>query len=234
MSTPSAQCLSSMLPHLAHYSNRRQGRRREALLAAHVLQMALNWNMRNNRGFPAESMNWCRFTVQQTSVCRSSVTMTPPFRCSWRKTTKTSTERLTTRNLLLHVPVRVHSSSQAGKTARRQRNRTSLPGIKPQRRAASTVSSAASQAGQLAKHPPKDSRSAYHTKLRHTTKSPTDNSMVQCNASLLGRPVGPMSSKAYCRPYIWYVFCAMSVSWINCTVSVHSHLAHVRNSWLKT
>ena len=65
-------------------------------------------------------------------------------------------------------------------------------------------------------------------------KSLSDNSMVQCNASLLGRPVGPMSSKAYCRPYIWYVFCAMSVSWINFTVSVHSHLAHVRNSWLKT
>ena len=43
---------------------------------------------------------------------------------------------------------------------------------------------------------------------------------------------GLMFGKAHCKPYVWYAFSAMSVTWINCKAPGHSHLIHVRNSWL--
>ena len=43
---------------------------------------------------------------------------------------------------------------------------------------------------------------------------------------------GFMFGKAHCKPYVWYAFSATSVTVINCTAPAHSHLIHVRNSWL--
>lgn len=197
--------------------------------------MALNWNIKNNKGFPHRKHELEPATTVRVPIeCDRPAAARPwPLSSDAPEGRPPHQHRQTDNSqsvALRYAPLRVHSSCQADKRSISKgpdMATSSYVWCQNHMLGGFYCSIIGGHTARQDSWPNIQERAAPTVWSWETLKNARFQGF-NCRVSQNGLMFG----KAHCKPYVWYAFSTMSVTWINCTSPVHSHLIHVRNSWL--